>query len=252
VWSLNIRARRSFFSRRIIGLFAAAVLSVSVCLDAAAAKKPQGKASEGVGAAIFTPRPDYPYESRRSGDTGAGLAVMNIDPKTGVVTNVYMQESTGHPRLDAAALEAFRRWRFRPGTPPMVRVPIAFSRVRGFHVEFETKSRNMDDVLAPFLGKGTVLHGPIPHYPKRASWTHKRGKGVYELHVNKSGRVDDVKILASSGDGTFDRVAVGTLRKWRLRRGPMTIELPLSFILTPDRFAVQIPKHESLRQRKAR
>jgi TonB family protein len=72
------------------------------------------------------------------------------------------------------------------------------------------------------------------------------------LHVDKSGRVDGVKILASSGDGTFDRVAVGTLRKWRLRRGPLTVELPLSFILTPTSFAVQIPKHESLRGRSAR
>jgi hypothetical protein len=38
------------------------------------------------------------------------------------------------------------------------------------------------------------------------------------------------------------RVAAKTLRKWRLRRGPLILELPLSFKLTPTKYTVDIPK----------
>ena len=130
-------------------------------------------------------------------------------------------------------------------------MPVAFVIDGGERVIYE-KSRNMDDVLARFLGKGTVVYGPVPEYPRTVPWTAKRGSGVYELRVNARGAVDEVKVLVSSGDGTFDLVAVQTLRKWRLRRGPVTLELPLSFTLTPTRFAVQLPKHDAVQHRGAR
>ena len=100
----------------------------------------------------------------------------------------------------------------------------------------------MDDVLAAFLGKGTVLKGPIPQYPKSPAWTDKSGKGVYELHVNQAGRVENVRILKSSGDAIFDREAVKTLGKWRLRRGPLVLELPLSFTLAPTNYSVKVAR----------
>ncbi len=98
----------------------------------------------------------------------------------------------------------------------------------------------MDDVLAAFLGKGTVRKGPIPAYPRRPSWTNKSGKGVYELHADKEGRITQVKILKSSSDAVFDREAVKTLGKWRLNRGPIIIELPLRFRLTPRSYSVDV------------
>jgi TonB family protein len=101
----------------------------------------------------------------------------------------------------------------------------------------------MDEVLARFLGKGVVLNGPIPAYPRFPPWTEKHGQGVYELHVLKDGTVKEVKILKRSGDDTFDRVALDALRKWRLRRGPLILELPLSFRLTPGSYSVDIPKN---------
>ena len=58
-----------------------------------------------------------------------------------------------------------------------------------------TKNLNMDTVLAPYLGKGNVMHGPNPAYPRNAQWTDKQGKGTYELHVGKNGKVEDVRIL---------------------------------------------------------
>jgi TonB family protein len=97
----------------------------------------------------------------------------------------------------------------------------------------------MDQVLAPFLGKGNVIKAPMPKYP--LPWTSKEGRGVYEIHVNKTGVVTEVKILKPSGDSTFDKVTADTLYQWRLRNGPKIIELPLVFLMTPDNFRVWIP-----------
>ena len=192
--------------------------------------------------AIYAPRPQYPYEARARRQTGAGVVNLVIDPSTGVVKNAEMARSTGHKILDNAALSAFRQWRFRPGLVAMVNIPITFT-MGGYVINQlqVTKNLNMDTVLAPFLGKGTVLHGPNPAYPRNAQWTDKQGKGTYELHVGKDGKVEDVRILKNSGDATFDRVAVSTLREWRLRKGPLIVELPLAFKLTPRKYDVWIP-----------
>jgi TonB family protein len=192
--------------------------------------------------AIYTPSPQYPYEARARGQIGAGVAIVTVDPNTGLVQKAEMAKSTGYELLDNAALNAFRRWQFKPRTVAKVRIPIRFTTQGPIMTVLEVKRNiNMDTVLAPFLGKGTVLHGPNPAYPRTAPWTDKQGKGTYELHVGKDGKVEDVRILKSSGDATFDGVAVSTLRKWRLRKGPLIVELPLAFKLTPRRYDVWIP-----------
>jgi TonB family protein len=192
--------------------------------------------------AIYAPRPQYPYEARARGQIGAGVAIVMVDPNTGLVKKAEMATSTGYELPDNTALNAFRRWQFKPRTVAKVRIPIRFTTQGPIMTVLEVKRNvNMDTVLAPFLGKGTVLKGPNPAYPRNAPWTDKQGKGTYELHVGKEGKVEDVRILKSSGDATFDGVAVSTLRKWRLRKGPLIVELPLAFKLTPRRYDVWIP-----------
>ena len=77
--------------------------------------------------AVRAPRPEYPYEARRQRTTGDGIVTMTVDPVTGHVSSVLMSKSTGSPFLDNAALTAFRRWRFRPGTVSSVTCPINFT-----------------------------------------------------------------------------------------------------------------------------
>jgi len=77
--------------------------------------------------AMSAPRPEYPYEARRSKITGSGVCVMTVDPGSGSVTSAEMAQSTGNPILDNAATSAFRRWRFKPGTVSKVRTPITFT-----------------------------------------------------------------------------------------------------------------------------
>ena len=75
----------------------------------------------------YAPRPVYPYEARRNRITGSGTALLRIDPTIGTVTDVLMGQSCGNAILDDATLEAFRRWRFKPGTAPTVQVPITYT-----------------------------------------------------------------------------------------------------------------------------
>jgi TonB family protein len=77
--------------------------------------------------AVSAPRPEYPYEARRSKTTGSGVCVMTVDTGSGAVTSAEMAQSTGSPILDNAATSAFRRWRFKPGTVSKVRTPITFT-----------------------------------------------------------------------------------------------------------------------------
>ncbi len=78
--------------------------------------------------AIYAPRPEYPYEARTRHITGAGVAVMTIDPSSGAVTDAAMAQSTGPPILDNAVVSALRRWRFKPGSYDRhLKVPITYT-----------------------------------------------------------------------------------------------------------------------------
>jgi TonB family protein len=145
------------------------------------------------GVATFAPRPRYPYEARSRKQAGSGVVNLVIDPTTGRVKTAEMAKSTGWKLPDDASLNAFRAWRFKPGSISKAKIPITF--VMGGPVVFMAKVRTMKDVdeaLAPFLGRGTVLHAPQPRYPWGPPWTNKEGKGIYEMHVGKDGKVEDV------------------------------------------------------------
>jgi len=61
---------------------------------------------------VRTP-PPYPPVSRRLGETGRVVLRVELD-ETGRVTAAHVISSSGHPRLDAAALAAVGAWRCEP------------------------------------------------------------------------------------------------------------------------------------------
>lgn len=77
--------------------------------------------------ALFAPRPNYPYEARRSGITGSGVAQLRVNSATGNVIKTRMAQSTGSLILDNATVETLRRWRFKPGVAENVEVPITYT-----------------------------------------------------------------------------------------------------------------------------
>jgi protein TonB len=81
---------------------------------------------------LDNPKPQYPALSRRVGEQGRVLLRVRVDA-AGKALEVQLHTSSGYARLDNAALETVRRWKFVParlGSDPVaatVLVPIAFS-----------------------------------------------------------------------------------------------------------------------------
>jgi protein TonB len=81
---------------------------------------------------LNNPPPDYPSVSRRLGEQGKVLLLVQITAD-GAAGSVTLQTSSGSTRLDQAALEAVKKWRFVPAkrgeqaVSASVVVPVRFS-----------------------------------------------------------------------------------------------------------------------------
>jgi TonB family protein len=75
---------------------------------------------------LHSPMPDYPYSLRSKGRAGVGIFVLHVDTKTGWVTLVDVEKSTGSAAFDETSVYAFRHWRFQPPISPRVRISAAF------------------------------------------------------------------------------------------------------------------------------
>jgi protein TonB len=62
---------------------------------------------------LNNPAPAYPLISRRQGESGKVLLLVQVTPH-GTAAQVEIKQSCGFPRLDEAALEAVRKWHFVP------------------------------------------------------------------------------------------------------------------------------------------
>jgi protein TonB len=76
------------------------------------------------------PPPRYPAAARRLGIEGTVTVRLELSP-TGKVIVACVQESSGSPLLDSAALDALRKWQFGPlaalaESPRAVTVPVTF------------------------------------------------------------------------------------------------------------------------------
>lgn len=57
--------------------------------------------------------PKYPFDSRKKKEQGTVLLTVLLDA-AGAVSEISVSRSSGHDRLDKAALDAVRRWRWSP------------------------------------------------------------------------------------------------------------------------------------------
>lgn len=86
-------------------------------------------------AALANPEPGYPAVSRQRGEEGRVVLLAELSA-AGTVVSLTVKQSSGHPRLDRAALEAVRRWRFAPArigeqaVASTLDVPIVFALTR--------------------------------------------------------------------------------------------------------------------------
>jgi TonB family protein len=76
--------------------------------------------------AVNAVKPVYPYDLRSRHVEGTGIFQVHI-LADGTVRSVDTIQSTGNTELDQCATTAFSKWRFRPGRPTKVKIPITFS-----------------------------------------------------------------------------------------------------------------------------
>jgi len=81
--------------------------------------------------ASYTPQPVYRPEWAKQGLSGKGVVLVTIDPKTGTVAGVRMLQSTGNSLLDGAALDAYSKWRFKPGSVRRLKCRLNLQIVQG-------------------------------------------------------------------------------------------------------------------------
>jgi periplasmic protein TonB len=80
---------------------------------------------------LNNPKPSYPRLSKRMGEQGE-VRLRVLVAADGRVTSVELSRSSGYERLDEAALESVKQWRFKPATQggePLeawVEVPVKF------------------------------------------------------------------------------------------------------------------------------
>jgi len=80
----------------------------------------------------LNPAPEYPIASRRRREEGVVMVQVTVEAN-GAPSAITLATSSGYPLLDAAALDAVRRWTFEParaaGVPvsSLVTVPVRFS-----------------------------------------------------------------------------------------------------------------------------
>ena len=64
---------------------------------------------------LNNPRPNYPSISRRMGEQGKVMLRVFVNAQ-GQPEQIQIQQSSGFDRLDKAAVDAVRRWKFTPGS----------------------------------------------------------------------------------------------------------------------------------------
>lgn len=101
------------------------LLLIGIALAIAGRAWPSGE-PEPKALAIYAPQPLYPSLRNGKKPEGSGIFLVHIDPKTGVVRSVSVEKSTGFAILDKAAIDAYRRWKFRPGNSK-AKIPITFT-----------------------------------------------------------------------------------------------------------------------------
>ena len=93
----------------------------------------------------------------------------------------------------------------------------------------------------------SVLEAALPEYsknppisyPKRARRKGYEGTVVLEVLVNRNGKVDDLRILASSGYAILDRSAVNSVKSWSFKpakKGNDTVDM---WVQVPVRFKLE-------------
>lgn len=234
----------------------AVIISLSACLLASAQNEgPQSSPSPSSAVtaspvnpgdstgliAIKAPKPSYPIDAARNGVQGK-VWIHLIISETGDVESADI--ISGDPDLARAALEAMKKWKFKPyirnGKPVKVNTKMPFDFAFADEITNATAppdspantSRSSDGATGTSGGEssgslpqklrvssgvveGLKLHVVNPVYPLEARIRHIQGVVLLQATIGKDGLVHDLR--AVSGDPILIKAAMGAVEQWRYR-----------------------------------
>jgi len=77
---------------------------------------------------------------------------------------------------------------------------------------------------------GNTTAAPGAGYPEEAQKAKITGSGVYELRIDKAGKISAVAIVKSSGSAVLDKAATTAFKKWRFKPGVFqSVRIPVSW-----------------------
>jgi TonB family protein len=174
--------------------------------------------------------PTYPADGFRARIQGV-VEVEAVVLKDGRVGEAKVTRSLDRG-IDAAALQAVRRWQFRPATvdgqPVAMRVPVEveFRLPAGGETAVPSALLDSPPVLAQPVYASNVSAGPVlasqvpPSYTADAIRARIQGQVQLEAVVLPDGTVGEVRVTRSLDDRFgLDEKAVEAVRQWRFAPG---------------------------------
>jgi len=77
---------------------------------------------------------------------------------------------------------------------------------------------------------GHTTAAPGAAYPEEAQKTKTTGSGIYELRIDKAGKISAVAIVKSSGSAVLDKAATTAFKKWQFKPGVFrSVRIPVSW-----------------------
>ena len=166
----------------------------------------------------------YPIAAARDGIQGRVVVKVTVDP-AGDVEQVELV--SGDPQLKDAALNAAKKFKFKPfirgGKPIRVAGMIPFDFAYSDNVKDVPDPASANDPNHPpqrvqvkqGVMEGMILHKVAPVYPREARQNHVEGQVVLQAVIGKDGNIKDLKVLR--GPAELVPAAVGAVQQWRYR-----------------------------------
>ena len=182
----------------------------------------------------------YPRIQRAAGIEGRSILQFVVG-EDGAPRDLEVARSSGDEALDAAALAAVERMRFRPGTVEGRPVPVRFAVPITFRLgDAPVGDRSSAAIVQPELVGGLAALQEATVYPEVQYRAGVEGTAFVQFVVNEAGAVRDIKVARSSGDEGLDAAAVAAVQSVTFRPGttagrptPVQFVVPVRFEL-PD------------------
>lgn len=233
----------------IAALFVILSVQAAHCSDAAASDPPANgvpKLLSGLTCTPFPPPParvayrpvpdgplnvTYPPESIAAHEQGRVLIAFAIAGDESV-SSPYVLQSSGYPRLDAAALAAAATWRFKlldTVVVPSMRygdnLYVTFTLGEGRHAVAKATAGEscLTPPPAPVIAAAPVALSQPLVYPDEAIDDREEGRVRVAFTIQADGSVADASVLQSSGHPLLDQAAIDSVNSWKYRPPPFAV-----------------------------